>query len=153
MSEEKITRSLLVTDKTFGDSAVDGLLAGMAAGLVMAVVMAVVGLMQGEPVLTLLRRFAPGEEATALAGLLAHMAVSSVYGLVFALLRRSWPWRRGWPVPVVGLLYGIGLLLLAQTVLLRSSDLTLAELPAGVLVAGHVVYGLVLGWLLSKIGR
>ena len=153
MREEKFTSPMTVENATFGDSAVDGLLAGVGAGLVMAVVMAAAGLLQGEPVLALLRRFAPGGEATALAGLLAHMAVSSVYGLVFALLRRSWPWRRGWPVPVVGLLYGIGLLLLAQTVLLRSSDLTLAELPAGVLVAGHVVYGLVLGWLLSKIGR
>lgn len=152
MREERISGPMAMKDKTVGDSAVDGLLAGVGAGLVMAVVMAATGLVQGEPVWTLFRRFAPGEEATALSGLLAHVAVSAVYGLLFALLRRAWPGQRGRLAPVMGLLYGIALYLVAQMVLLRSSMLPLAGLPAGILAAGHIAYGLVLGWLLSRSG-
>lgn len=153
MKEERLGGMVAADEKRFGDRAVDGLLAGVAAGLVMALVLAVAGLLRGEAVATLFHRFAPSEEASALSGFLAHVAVSAIYGLIFALLRRAMPrsWRVGTTSVVAGMAYGVVLLALAQLVLLPGSGSSLLALPPLVLAAGHVVYGLALGWLLAKV--
>jgi hypothetical protein len=81
------------------------------------------------------------------------VAVSAIYGLIFALLQRAMPrtWRVGALSVVAGIAYGLVLLALAQLVLLPSSASPLQALPPVVLAAGHVVYGLALGQLLTKV--
>lgn len=74
--------------KTIGDVAVDGLLAGMAAGLAMAGVVLVAGLLGGSGAAETLGRFDPGSDGSPVVGALLHLAVSGLYGVVFALLSR-----------------------------------------------------------------
>lgn len=81
--------------KSLGDTAVDGLVAGLPAGLQMAVVLVLAGLLSGTPLLETLGYFDPAQAGNWLTGLLAHLAVAAIYGVVFALLRaavgRIWP--------------------------------------------------------------
>ena len=154
MTEEKMPGTVVGMEKGFGDSAVDGLLAGVGAGLVMALVMASGGLLWGETVADLFRRFAPEGGTSAAAGFLAHVAVSAIYGLLFALLWRltGRRVRRRAAARGVGVAYGVALLAVARFVLLRGSGSSILELTATVLAAGHVAYGLALGWLTARTG-
>jgi hypothetical protein len=135
-----------------GDRAVDGLLAGVAAGLIMAVLLVAGSLLRGETLATLFGRFAPGETTSALSGFFAHMAVSAIYGLIFALLYGllPWRWRQGVAALLVGLVYGLLLLAVALSILLPGVDSPLLELSRGILALGHAGYGLALGWLLQR---
>jgi hypothetical protein len=76
---EKGTRSL-------GDSAVDGLFGGAIAGILMAVYLVIAGLFNREGPGTVLGRFTPSGDGSPFLGTLAHLAVSAVYGAIFALI-------------------------------------------------------------------
>jgi hypothetical protein len=134
---------------------VDGLLAGVGAGLLMAVYVTASGLLAGQPLTAVLAQFDPSPDPSPVTGVLAHLAVAGVYGVIFALgwtaLRRLWPVGPGW---LAGLVYGI---------LLWGVALLLLRLPGGAtpegwlvgvaplhLAVAHVLYGLVLGWLLGR---
>ena len=139
--------------KTIGDVAVDGLLAGMAGGLVMGVVLVLLGLMDGTGPLETLGHFDPANGGSAAVGGLLHLAVSGIYGVFFALgyhfLGRRWPGinRYGW---LLGAIFGVGLWLAAQFIFLPGLNSALADLAPSFFALGHLVYGLVIGYLIGK---
>lgn len=136
------------TEKSAGDTAVDGLVAGLVAGLAMAVFLALAGLTSGTPPLTTLGYFDPARAGNWLTGLLAHLAVSAIYGVVFALLlgllgrirpslmRLVWLW---------GVVYGLVLLAAAYGVVFTAVTSPLAQVAIWQMGLAHVIYGLVLG--------
>src|SRR5690242_7556896 len=80
----------------WGDAAVDGLLSGVAAGLLMAVFFLAAGALGGQGWAATLQQFDPGLTPTPLTGAVTHLAVSGVYGILFASLWRLMGrmWRR-----------------------------------------------------------
>ena len=73
-------------EKNIGDTAVNGLIAGILAGLVMAAYLVLSGVLSGFSPAVMLGRFDPGMDGRWLIGTLAHLAVSGVYGVIFASL-------------------------------------------------------------------
>lgn len=140
-------------EKKGGDTAVDGLISGILAGLAMAAYLVLVGLLTGIPAIVMLGRFDPGIDGGWLISTLAHLAVSGVYGVVFALLfavmvRIRRPLLRfGW---LIGLIYSLVLVALARGVLLPIAGSALLEIEPTHLVIAHVIYGLVVG---VEVGR
>lgn len=139
--------------KTIGDVAVDGLLAGMAGGLAMGVVLVLLGLLDSSGPLETLGRFDPANGGSAAVGGLLHLAVSGIYGVFFALgyhfLGRRWPGinRYGW---LIGAIFGLALWLAAQFIFLPGLNSELAEITPSFFASGHLVYGLVLGYLMAR---
>jgi hypothetical protein len=110
----------LVEEKSVTDSLIDGLAAGIIAGLGMGLFLILAEWVLGEAPASILNRFVPWENPTPLVGGLLHLAVSSVYGMIFGglvhvCLRLL---RLKLPVWLLGLLYGLLLFLLAQFVIL-----------------------------------
>jgi len=132
-----------------GDAAVGGLLHGLAAGLAMAAFLVLAGLAQGQTPASVLSVFAISGEPNVLAGLLGHLAVAAVYGLVWGVLWRMVGRRVRVPAVVAGLLYGLLLWGVSQ-VLVRSIGVQLALLAPWALLGGHLIYGLVVGFLSRK---
>jgi hypothetical protein len=139
--------------KSIGDTAVDGLLAGIGAGLVMALFLLLVGLLNGDSATAVFGRFDPGQNQLWLTGLIIHLAVSSIYGILFGLLYllavriRPSLGRFSW---LLGLAYGLLLYAIAQTALATGVDSGLRQLTAVNLLIAHVVYGVVLGYLVRR---
>ncbi len=149
------TESWPQTNRTWGDAAVDGLLAGVAAGLVMAAYVLVVGLVAGHAWPDILAQFDPGLTPLPLTGALTHLAVAGVYGALFGvgwrLLHRAWPRL---PAVAVGLAYGLALWALAALVTSsRPSGEWLRVLPALHLAVAHLLYGVVLGVAIHRVFR
>jgi hypothetical protein len=141
--------------RTAGDAAVDGLLAGAAAGIVMTVYLVVMGLLAGEGPAVVLARFDPSgpSAASPLLGAVLHLAVSAVYGLLFGLIYRLI--GRGHLAgraagALMGLVYGLALLLVAQGLTAVYAGAALREIPALHFALAHLIYGLVLGWLVAR---
>ncbi len=142
------------TKSGWGDAAVDGLLSGVAAGLLMASFLLLAGWAAGRSWDWVLRQFDPGLTPAPLTGALTHLAVSGVYGILFGGLWRpvARVWRRlpGW---LAGLGFGLLLWLLAlMAVSARSGAGSgwLQGIPPAELAAAHAIYGLALGWLMSR---
>ena len=136
-----------VKDKNTGDLAVDGLVPGVMAGILMMGVLLLGGILSGVSAETVLGYFAPSSGGAAL-GLVTHLAVSSVYGLVFSVLAGRFSGRpSSWGIGAVYglLLYGIGTALVIPGV---SAALALAG--GGQLLLAHLVYGLALGGLSAR---
>jgi len=141
------------TKKSLGDTAVDGLVAGLPAGLAMAIVLALAGLLSGTPLLVTLGYFDPAQAGNWLTGLLAHLAVAAIYGVVFALLMGMVDWIRpslSRLVVLWGGVYGLVLLAVAYGVWFTAVASPLAQIAAWQMAAAHVVYGLGLGLWLHK---
>lgn len=148
-------RKVVVTRKaTIGDAAVDGLLAGGGAGLAMVAYLFVASLVIGTNWWMVLSHFDPGPEGSPVTGMLTHLAVAGVYGVLFGLVAWFTPrrWRRRLPGWLMGVAYGLLLWLLAQTVLLPGANSPLQTFPTLHFALGHVVYGLVLGLLINQTG-
>lgn len=136
-----------------GNLAVDGLIYGLVGGVAMYLFMAAVSIISRDGLGNLLGRFSVGGLTTPLQGLLGHLAVSAIYGLLFGVL--IWPVLRristrpisGW---IGGLVYAGCLFLLAQLTILPMTDSPLGEIPAWHFALGHAVYGLVLGGMFSR---
>ena len=145
--------NLMRKEKAWGDMAVDGLLAGLVGGLVMGLFLGLADGLAGRSPLELLGHFDPAQAGSWLTGLLAHLAVSAIYGVVFGLLwgavGRILPSlvRWGW---LVGLGYGLLLWVLAAGVVLTAVGTPLAQIPAWQFALAHLVYGLALGLWLQK---
>ena len=138
-----------------GDAAAKGLFNGFIAGIGMAIVLAAAGLLSGVPVASTLEYFTPVSGGGALAGVLAHLAVSGIYGMVFGLLWSSvLRWVRMdsglWQAILIGAAYGLLLWLVAQFVLLPTTGAALRVLPASQFLFAHLIYGLILGWLFRR---
>lgn len=148
-------RKFVVTRKaTIGDAAVDGLLAGGGAGLAMIAYLLVASLVVGEAWRVVLGYFDPGPEGSPVTGMLAHLAVAGVYGVLFGLVAWFTPrrWRRRLPGWLMGLAYGLLLWFLARAVLLPGANSPLQTFPPLHFALGHAVYGLILGLLINKTG-
>ena len=142
----------VVRQGTIGDLAVDGLFAGLGAGAAMAVYLVLAGLFAGVGPAEALARFSAVDGASALEGLLSHLAVSSMYGVLFGLLiyilsRRAGSLDR---FLLVGLSYGVLLFLVAQYVVLPGTGSPLGETSVFHLAAAHILYGLVIGLLSAR---
>ncbi|MCB0034158.1 MAG: hypothetical protein KDE51_09070 [Anaerolineales bacterium] len=138
---------------TIGDTAVDGLLAGIGGGLLMMLFLIIATSFLSETPLTLLAKFDPSNGNSWLQGLLSHLAVSTIYGLLYAvgLVMLSFVWpavkRLGW---AIGLLFGLCLGLIGRGWLLPLTDSALLEIPAVLFMTAHLLYGLVLGILIMR---
>ncbi len=139
-------------DKKAMDVAIDGFIGGILAGLAMGLVLVVGEWILGITPGTVLGRFSPADSSQPMTGALVHIAVSSIYGLVFGLL--IYPVRkiirRNLPVWAFGLIYGGILFLLAQSVFLSGIDSSLRAIPAWLFLLGHLVYGGLLGWWVGR---
>ncbi len=151
------TQSLHHTKSGWGDAAVDGLISGVAAGLLMAVFLLVAGAFGGKGLADVLRQFDPGAGPAPLTGAVTHLAISGVYGILFASLWR--PLARVWvrlPVWLFGLIYGLLLWLLAAAVTAARAGLGagwLQGISAAQLAVAHLIYGLALGWSVRRLQR
>ncbi len=130
-----------------GDAAVSGLFNGLLGGCAMALVIVLFSLLAGQGV-AYLGYFSSETPVPPLQGLLMHLAVSSIYGLQFGLIRNAaWLNRLdrlpGW---MVGLVYALGLWIFAVALLLPAAKSLMLNLPWVVFFSGHVAYGLVLGF-------
>lgn len=153
MAEGKHT---LVKEKTVGDTAVDGLLAGIMAGIVAAVFLLVAGLISGQMPGSVLARFDPTLEGSTLMGGLMHLAISAVYGALFAVLVR--PLGRRWPRVsnlgwLLGAFYGLVLMFLAKALFITGLNSGLREFTTFNFAAFHIIYGIVLGFIVSRANR
>ena len=133
--------------------AVDGLIYGLVGGVAMFLGLAAFALTSGDSPGALLERFGTQGATAPLQGLLSHLAVSAIYGVLFGAL--IWPvlqrlsssrWT-GW---LGGLVYGVVLLLLAQITILPGTHSPLSQLPFWEWASGHAIYGLVLGGLFAR---
>jgi hypothetical protein len=139
---------------TVGDAAVEGLLHGIVAGIGMACMLVLVGLPAEQGPAQVLARFDPSG-AMPVTGTLLHLAVSSVYGLLFSLALRPFMARRTVPAPlalVAGLAYAAILLGISRG-LMASAAVHLHEMPAPAWALGHLVYGLILGAMAVRSSR
>lgn len=135
------------------DLAVDGLIYGLLSGVAMYLFLAAVSFISRVGPGDLLEHFGVGGLTSPLQGLLGHLAVSAIYGLLFGVL--IWPGLRristrpivGW---IVGLVYAGFLFVLAQLAILPMTDSPLGEIPAWQFALGHAVYGLVLGGMFTR---
>jgi hypothetical protein len=123
------------------------------AGLVMVAFLIIAGLLGGVDPSSMMSRFDPSDAASPLTGVLAHMAVAGVYGAIFGLI---WRWlirrrpalgRFGW---LIGLIYGLGLLLFAESLTMRGPGSALLAIPRIHFALAHAVYGLVLGLMVQR---
>jgi hypothetical protein len=129
-----------------GDAVVNGLFAGLLAGAGMGAVIAAGSLAAGQG-LGYLGLFAAGGAVSPLQGLLMHLAVSGVYGMLYALLHRLVGPRRAAQIPgwLTGLAYALLLWAFAVTILLPATQAQLLNMPWPVFLLGHITYGLILG--------
>lgn len=137
--------------QTFGEAAVEGLLAGSLAGVVMALYLLAASGLSGEGPATLLARFDGTGGGQPLTGALNHLAVSAVYGAAFGGLRRFIPFRRNdWRLGLLcGLAFGLALWALALSVLLPAAS-PLRAIPPVHFAVAHAIYGLVLGIYVNR---
>lgn len=135
-----------------GDAAVDGLFGGIAAGVVMAIYLGAYALISGEGLAVMFGRFAVGDGAPPLQGFVLHLAVSSVYGVIYGIITKSiLPADRiSRFAALAGLMYGLLLLTVAKAVLLPMANSALLEIPFLHFAIAHAIYGLVLGALAGR---
>jgi hypothetical protein len=148
------SKRLAYSERKLIDTALDGLFGGLAGGVVMGAYLEIWGLLAVRGPGAVLGMFDPSMRGAALAGALTHLAVASVYGILFGLI--WWTLRRGLrlgvPAWLAGAIYGLALLAVAQAVVLPSAGSPLAEIPTLHFALAHLVYGVVLGWLSERIG-
>lgn len=97
------------------------------------------------------------DNVSPLVGGLLHIAVSCMYGALFASacqlpVRRWFPTASIWTVTGIGLGYGGLLLILAQFVLLPQTGSPLFEIPPAHFAIAHLMYGASLGFLVGRNG-
>ena len=136
-----------------GNLAVDGLIYGLVSGGAMSLSLAALALLTSETPGAILEYFSSSGLTSPVQGLLSHLAVSAIYGMLFGVL--IWPFLLRFSSAKMigflgGLVYAILLLLLAQIVILPVTDSPLAQLPFWQWAMGHGVYGLVLGRLFTR---
>lgn len=152
------TKKIINREISMGDAAIDGLLSGVLAGLTMAVYLLAYGWVSGIGPLRILELFAPNVANGALVGVLAHLAVSGIYGAVFGvgyamLLRRRDYSPPTWVHAVIGAAYGLVLLAAAWLFLFPATGAQMQAIPLTHLAIGHLLYGAVLGLLVYRGAR
>ena len=146
-------KHLAYSERKLSDAVLDGLFGGLAGGLAMAAYLVAWGLIAETRPGVVLGLFDPSERGTALTGVLTHLAVASVYGIVFGLI--WWVLRRGLrlgvPTWLAGAVYGLALLLVAQAAVLPAANSPLAAIPTLHFAIAHIIYGIVLGSISEQI--
>jgi hypothetical protein len=130
-----------------GDAAVDGLLHGVIAGMVMAIYLIIGGVMTGLSIAATLSAFDLGEGTSPVRGALIHLAVATIYGMLFGSLLRPIE-RRGHVIG--GLVYGLLLWLITQMAFATGVNIAMSGLPVLHRAIAHLVYGVTLGWLAGR---
>ena len=144
------------TGISYGDTAVDGLLGGAFGGGLMAIYLIITGLIGGDGVGDTMTRFTPPGNSSPLVGTVAHLAVSALYGVIFALalaiIGRVWPntSKLSW---LLGAIYGLTLWLAAELIILPATDSPLQMIEPLHFALAHLVYGLTLGLLVGRSNR
>ena len=137
---------------TMSEAAIDGLFGGLWAGVAMGVVVIISGLWAGDTIWDSVGRFSPTNTPQPLIAVFTHLALSAVYGLIYAILT-NFLFRVWNPIVfikvIVGVLYGFLLWLLAIGVLLPVATSPLGEISLVMLAFAHLIYGLVLGLYMS----
>jgi len=148
------SKRLAYSEQKLSDATLDGLFGGLAGGVAMAAYLVAWGLIVGSGPSAVLGMFDPGERGNPMTGGLTHLAVASVYGIVFGLI--WWALQRvlrvGVPVWLAGAAYGLALLLVAKAVVLPAAGSPLAEIPTLHFAIAHLIYGVVLGYVSEQIG-
>jgi hypothetical protein len=148
------SKRLAYAEQKLSDATLDGLFGGLAGGVAMAAFLVAWGLIMGSGPGAVLGLFDPREHGVALSGALTHLAIASVYGILFGLI--WWALRRGLrlgvPVWLAGAVYGLALLLVAKAVVLPAAGSPLAEIPTLHFAIAHLIYGVVLGYVSEQIG-
>lgn len=135
-----------------GDAAVTGLFSGIAGGLVMILFLMAAGLAAGSAPAVVVGYFDPTRDGNPLPGILAHLAISSVYGVVYGIVWRGLS-QTGWKQPpgwMAGMVFGLGLYAIARLAFLTDSSISLFFIPAWQLLTAHLGYGLGLGWVFAR---
>jgi hypothetical protein len=144
---------LIRTHSSIGDAAVDGLLRGVGAGIVMAIYLVISGVLTSEGLVATLNAFDLGQGTSPVRGVLIHLAMAAIYGIVFSLLYRLLGRRRsigrGGSV-MIGLAYGLLLWLITQIAFASGINVALSSLPPVHLAVAHMIYGAALGWLTGR---
>ena len=144
------------TSISYGDTAVDGLLGGALSGGLMAIYLIITGLIGGDGVGDTMARFTPPGNSSPLVGTVAHLAVSALYGVIFALalaiIGRIWPntSKLSW---LLGAIYGLTLWLAAEFIILPAVDSPLQMMQPVHFALAHLVYGLTLGLIVGRSNR
>ncbi len=137
--------------KSIADSLIDGLVAGIIAGTGMGVILILVGWALGGNPAAILNSFVPWDNPTPVTGALLHIAVSSVYGMVFGALvfifSRLWS---KFPIWISAIVYGAVLYLLARFVVLPGVASQLQTIPTWLFALSHLAYGGLLGWWMTR---
>lgn len=149
---DKLNRNTMIRDK-ISNRAIDGLIYGLVSGVAMYLSMALLTLFMGEAPGDLLERFGIGGLTSPIQGLVSHLAVSAIYGIVFGAL--LWPLFKLFNTAKIlnwlgGLSFSAVLLLLAQIAILPGTGSPLAQVPFWQWALGHGIYGLVLGGLFAR---
>jgi hypothetical protein len=140
-------------ERGVGDTAVDGLIAGITAGVGMALYLVLASWLTGEGPMAALGLFDPARAGNGVTGVLAHLAVSAIYGAIFALLLKGLGQIRPSLFNmsgVAGVAYGLLLFALAWWLMLPAVDAPLLQISPLHFALAHVVYGLVLGYWLGR---
>ena len=142
----------LAAKRSVSDAVIDGLIAGLVAGFAMGVFLVATGIASGVNPLTTLARFDPNPNSSFFSGALLHLAVSGVYGALFGLLASfqipKIPRRPFLRLLAIG--YSTILLVLASSLIIPRTLSTLAAIPILDLILGHLIYGLVLGFVFTR---
>jgi hypothetical protein len=143
---ENTKTSISIKKHSVGDSAVSGLFAGLSGGAAMAAVIAGFSLLAGQGIYYL-GNFSNGTPVPVLQGLLMHLAMSGIYGMLYGLIHRQARLGRFQRLPgwLAGLGYALVLWAFAVTVLLPAAHSLILASPWYVFFSGHLAYGAVLG--------
>ncbi len=147
------SQSLTRTRPSTGDAAVDGLLNGAVAGVVMAIYLLLISAATGAGLVATLNAFDLGYGTSPVRGVLIHLAVAAIYGMVFGLacrvIARRQPIGRSGGV-IIGVMYGLLLWLITHIILAAGINIALSSVPMPQLAVAHAIYGATLGWLVSR---
>ncbi len=133
---------------SLGISAINGFFNGLLAGVMMAlyVVLVVEVVVGGDwdyiGYLGITRGGSPGHVV------LAHLAISAAYGVIYVLLLRWTHLDKAELLPrwLAGMTYGLLLWLMNFAWILPKDNFILGPLPSGYLLFAFLIYGLVLGF-------
>lgn len=147
-------KSFIRAHSSVGDAAVDGLLNGVIAGSVMALYIMLIGVTIGTSLAATLNAFDLGQGTSPVRGALIHLAIAAIYGIMFSLIFRLIEQHRSIGQSgsiIIGLVYGLVLWSIAQVAVTAGINVGLGSLPATHLAVAHVIYGVTLGWLASRV--
>ncbi len=146
------SKQVLYRARKRSDVTLDGLFGGLAGGAVMVVYLVLWGWTDGATPQAVLGLFDPDRRGVPLTGLLTHLAISAVYGILYGLVwwALRWSLRFGATAWLIGVVYGLALLTIAKAIILPLSGTPLAEIPTLHFALAHLLYGAVLGFVCER---